>query len=95
MDIDFKHFHNAKFLLIRSSIMVVHGVTFAISQFYLPLPIVHTIGSASPLFVFILDFYMYGITINKKQTLGIVVSLIGTLLTVNGPYMMKIFDATY
>ena len=47
--------------------MTMFGWGLAYSQFYLPLPIVHTLNGSGPLFVFIVDYFLNGIKINRKQ----------------------------
>ena len=67
----------------------------AFSQFYLPLPIVHTISGSGPLFVFIIDYYLNGIEINQKQLTGIAFGIIGLILAVNGRLIITYIDPTY
>ena len=75
--------------------MVVHGFMIAFSQFFLPLPIVHTISTASNLFVFLWDYWLFGVKINKTQKLGIFVGIIGVLLVVNGRIIMNHLNPNY
>ena len=66
-----------------------------ISQFMLPLPIVYSITVSGPIFVFIFDYYMNGVAINNKQLLGIVIGVIGLLLTINGRVLIIYLDASF
>ena len=75
--------------------MTAFGWVIALSQFYLPLPIVHTISGAGPIFIFIIDYYINRIKINKKQLIGIVIGVLGLVLTVNGRIIMTYFDPTF
>ena len=75
--------------------MGIHSFAFAISQFILPLPIVHTIACCGTLFVFLVDFCMYGIRINMRQGVGIVVGFMGSLIAVNGNIITKMIDEDY
>lgn len=75
--------------------MVLHGIAMAISQFILPLPIVHTISSTGNLYIFFWDYYLYGNKISKEQVKGVVVGMIGVLLVVNGRLILYYIDPTY
>ena len=55
--LDFKYDVNFWNLLKRNSIMVIHGLAIAAAQFYLPLPIVHTVSFFAPIFIFIIDYF--------------------------------------
>ena len=52
-------------------------------QFVLPMPIVHTINASGVVFTFITDYIMNGVKINMKQVIGIIIAIIGLLITVN------------
>lgn len=75
--------------------MVIQGLVFAEVQFYLSLPIANTLNATSPLFVFIIDYYINGVTINRRQLLGIMLSAIGVVLTINGAQLMFYVDESY
>lgn len=72
--------------------MLCFSWSVAFSQFYLPLPIVHTICGGGPIFIFIVDYYMNGIKINMKQFIGIIIGIIGLIFTVNGGLIMVYFN---
>lgn len=55
--LDFKYDVNFSNLFKRNSIMVIHGLSIAAAQFYLPLPIVHTVSFFAPIFIFIIDYF--------------------------------------
>ena len=57
MTLDFKYDVTFNNLFKRNFIMVLHGLAMGTAQFYLPLPIVHTISFFSPIFVFIIDYF--------------------------------------
>jgi hypothetical protein len=59
--LDMQNTNNFKVLLFRNSIMVTQGLVFAQVQFYLPLPIAATLNSTSPIWIYIIDYYSYGI----------------------------------
>lgn len=92
LDLCFRSDHNFKWLLARNSIMVLHNFAYNWSQFYLPLPIAITLGSVSPIFVYIYDYWIYGITINRKQMAFLALSITGVALTSNGPYLITFLD---
>jgi drug/metabolite transporter (DMT)-like permease len=64
--------------------MTIHSFYIGLSQFMLPLPVTHTISCSGTIFIFIIDYFMNGTVINKTQLLGIIVGLVGVLLTSNG-----------
>jgi drug/metabolite transporter (DMT)-like permease len=57
MTLDFKYDVNFTNLFKRNFIMVIHGLAITMAQFYLPLPIVHTISFFAPIFIFIIDYF--------------------------------------
>lgn len=57
MTLDFKYDVNFKNLIKRNIILVIHGLAITMAQFYLPLPIVHTISFFSPIFIFVIDYF--------------------------------------
>lgn len=87
MDICFKSNHNIKWLFIRNSIMVIQGLGYALSQYYLPFSI--TLNSISPLFVYIYEYFLYGITINKYQFFFLMLSILGVILIANEPFLIN------
>ena len=75
--------------------MVYQGGSIALSHFYIPIPIVHTLSGSGPIFIFIIDYYRNGVKINEKQLVGIVLGLLGVILTVNGGIVMHFIDPTF
>lgn len=75
--------------------MVLQGLVYAAAQFYLPLPIAITLNSISPIFVCIYDYFLYGVTINRKQLSFLFLSIIGVSLTANGSYLISFFDEDF
>jgi|LakMenEpi03Aug12_release.lakeMendotaPanAssembly.Ray.scaffolds.fasta_scaffold1209799_2 drug/metabolite transporter (DMT)-like permease len=67
--------------------MTIYSGIISLSQFILPLPIVHTINSSGVIFVFIIDYFINGIQINKRQAIGITIGLIGVLVVGNQRYL--------
>lgn len=57
MSLDYKYDVNFVNLFKRNFIMVIHGLAMAAAQFYLPLPIVHTISFFAPIFIFVIDYF--------------------------------------
>ena len=72
--------------------MAIQGCVLAFSQFYIPLPVVHTIGSSGVIFIFIIDYYLNGVKVNRKQIMGIIIGIIGLILTVNGRLIITYFN---
>lgn len=81
---EFGSIKNFKLLEIRNSAVILHGLMFSFVQFYLPQPILNTINNSGPIFVFILDYLLNGIRINKNQVIGVIIGCIGLLFVVNG-----------
>lgn len=82
-------------LFIRSFIFTVHSFVLCWSQVYLPLYIVHTISAFGPIFVCMLNYFIYGKTINRHQITGMFVAFLGILLTVNGRSILALIDPEY
>lgn len=76
-------------MAIRSLIMSIHGFFFALSQFILPLPIVHTVACSGTLIIFIIDYILNHITVNIKQIIGICIGIAGAILATNGKIITK------
>lgn len=72
--------------------MSIYSIIISLSQFILPLPVVHTINSSGPIFVFIIDYLINGVKINFHQTIGVCIGLFGVLLTGNGKIIMMWID---
>lgn len=95
IDTDFKNPLTFKVLTTRSLLMGVHSFAFALSQYILPLPIVHTISCSGTLFVFLIDFLMNHVRINVKQAVGIAIGFLGSLIAINGRILTKMIDPDY
>lgn len=67
--------------------MTIYSGVISLAQFILPLPIVHTINSSGVIFVFMIDYFINGIQINKRQAIGITVGLIGVLVMGNQRFL--------
>jgi len=83
MSLDFKYDITFVNLLKRNSIMVLHGLAMGTAQFYLPLPIVHTISFFAPIFIFVIDYFENGVRINKPQFYCLAAALLGIVCTIN------------
>ncbi len=95
IEIDFKNPHNFKVLFVRNLIMALQGVVYAIIQFYLTQPIIQTLNSTGTLFIFLLDYKINGVTITRKQFYGVVLGILGVLLTVNGEIIIRFIKPDY
>lgn len=74
--------------MVRNFFTCLQAFGYTIVQFYLPQPIVQTLNSTGPLFVFLLDYQINGITVTKRQFIGILLGVSGVILTVNGQLIM-------
>lgn len=75
--------------------MTLQGLVYIVVQFYLPQPIIMTLNSAGTLFIFFLDYVINGVRITRRQFYGVVCGVVGVLLTVNGEFIMRVFDPEY
>jgi len=62
------------------------------AQCYLPLYIVHTISAFGPIFVCLLNFFIYKNRINNAQIGGMFIAFFGIILTVNGRSVMAFVE---
>lgn len=90
IDLTFPSRHNLKWQFIRNGIMFIQGFVYAWSQFYLPLPIVVTLYASTPIFSAIFDYLVFGVIINKKQKIWLLVAVGGVILTANGAYLQDL-----
>ena len=95
IDLDFKSWHDMKYLFIRNSIIIFHQIVYAGLHFILPFPLVNSITITGPLFVFVIDYYINNITITKGQAVGILIGFTGVLININGEYIMSIIDPSF
>ena len=95
IDLTYKSPSNMVALCKRNGIQAIHGLVMGFTQFVLPLPIIHTISCSGTLFVFLIDYLKNGVTINQKQSYGIIAGMLGVLLATNGSLIMKYFDSSY
>ena len=70
-------------LFKRNFFVVLHGLAMGTAQFYLPLPIVHTINFFAPIFIFIIDYFQNGVRINRTQFYCLMSGVLGILCTIN------------
>ena len=82
-------------LMLRNIIMSMNGWVAGFAQFYLPISIVHTLSAGGPIFIFIIDYYINGVKVNKKQVIGIALGVVGLILTINGSFIMVYFNPDY
>lgn len=65
------------------------------SQVYLPLPIVHTIGCTSIATVYIMDYFMNGVIITRNGVIGIVLAIAGAVFMANDRLILETLDDDY
>lgn len=73
----------------RNFIVSLHQFVLTGSLFILPYPIVFTLNTSCVLFVFVIDYLLFNVKINKEQIGGVVLGFFGVLLTVNGEYFIN------
>lgn len=60
-------------------------------HYYLSVSVLQTINTVGPILVFVWDYYLHGITINRKQFYGVVLGIVGLLVTTNALKIYNIF----
>jgi drug/metabolite transporter (DMT)-like permease len=95
MPLDYKYDTNFYNISKRNIIVVIHGLAITAAQFYLPLPIVHTINFFSPIFIFVIDYLENGVRINKTQFYFLLLSVFGVLCTINSELVSTLLDDKY
>jgi len=95
MDIEYKDPSNFRILFIRNFCVTIQSIVYTVAQYYLPQPILQTIHTTGALFVFIIDYKINHVTITKKQFIGVMLGVVGVLLTINGELIVKAIDPTY
>ncbi len=65
------------------------------SQFVIPLPISHTISCSGVIFVFLIDYFINGVQINRNQCIGIFIGILGVLMTGNSKLILIFLDNSY
>lgn len=61
-----------------------------LSQLYLPLPIVHTIGCSSIAIIYIIDYFLNGTRITRHGAIGITCALVGVIFMANNRLILHI-----
>lgn len=87
--------HTHKWLLIINSCILCYFYTLPLSQLYLPLPIVHTIGCSSIALVYLIDYFINGIKVSRNGVGGIILALFGVFIMANNRYFMRFIDSDY
>jgi drug/metabolite transporter (DMT)-like permease len=89
---DFPNINDFKILVSRNAIMILQTMILAISLKYLQAPTVHTISNSGPILVLVLDHFINKVQISQRQILGIIITIIGLLLTVNFHLLLYLVD---
>ena len=90
--LDLKSARDFKIMTKRNVFFTLHSFVMATAQLILPLPVVHTISCSGVLIVFILDYLLYGVSINSWQGIGIGIGFTGVLLNANGNLITSLID---
>lgn len=77
-------------LVIRNILNGLYCLALSFSMPYLSPPIVHTLASSGPIMVFVLDYFINGVSISKKQLGGILLTFLGLASTVNSNYILHV-----
>lgn len=64
-------------------------------MFYLPMPTVHTIAGSATVIVCVLDYYIYGVKINRIGVVGLIIGLFGVLIMANDSIIISYFDPSF
>jgi drug/metabolite transporter (DMT)-like permease len=95
MDLDFKSASNNKYLMMRNMIMLVNQISYGAMHYVVSMPVINILNISGSIFVFVLDYFIHGVQVNKKQLIGMVLGFLGVILTVNGDYLVDLFDPEY
>ena len=85
-------FQSSRFLLkqlnIRNFLITLEGISIALVQFYLPLPVVHMISCSGSIFIALIDYIRFGVKLNPSQIMGIIVGFLGLMVVINDDFIM-------
>lgn len=95
IDLHVKSAADMKNILLRNTLIGFHQLVYAAMHFVLSFPLVNSIIITGPLFVFVIDYYLNGVTINQTQILGIIVSFAGILVSINGELLMTLIEPSF
>lgn len=76
-------------------LVLIYMYAMLLCHYYLSISTIHTIKALGTIFVFMWDYYLYGITINVKQLIGICCGVAGMILTVNSTKIYLIYDPDF
>lgn len=82
-------------LFLINVCILTYLLILPLSQVYLPLPIVHTIGCTSIATVYILDYFMNGVIITRNGIIGIVFAIVGAVVMANDRLILDLFVDDY
>ena len=93
IDLTFNSSFNFKWQVIRNIIMIVSGLGYTWSLFFLPLPVALTIQSTSLIFTTFFDRVINKTRLNRRQEFWLSIAFLGVVLTANGGYLMYLVTA--
>ena len=79
-------------LIFRNFALLSWVVINVASMYYLSLSTIYSINITGSLSVFVWDSYLYGVTINQKQKIGVALGLVGSFLMINCNYFLSLLD---
>ena len=78
-------------LFVRNILCGAQSFAIALSLLYIPTSSVHTVINCGPMIIYVVDYFQNGTLINRKQFVGIVISFLGIILTVNMNLLSEYF----
>jgi drug/metabolite transporter (DMT)-like permease len=95
ISIDVPRSADIKIILIRNTITVFQQLLHTYMFYVLSFSLIGTLIVAGPLFVFIIDYLMNSVTVNRKQVIGIILGVLGVIITINGDAIMALLYDDY
>ena len=72
-------------------IVLLHMYAIFLCHYYLSVSVLQTINTVGPILVFVWDYYLHGIRINRRQFYGVALGIVGLLITTNALNIYHIF----
>ena len=83
-------------ILVCRNFMILSWVVVNVGSFYyLSFSVIYSINIVGSLSVFLWDYFIYQVTINRHQIIGVLLGLAGSLLMINCNYFMSLIDENF
>ena len=92
VDLGYSLRHSFWILTLRNMLMVLWVFTMTATYYYLSFAVINSINICGSLLVFVWDAYIYKITINRSQKIGVGVGIIGAIIIINANYLFSLVD---